>query len=203
MFDSNDSANDGSDNNNSNSEKKSKFEIETYWESIKGKWQRSDVVKKIPAAPLKTKFEHDLKRGQKSEHDFYLKYASCIVRTDGRRGDYELLKTGEVLELKSDYYNPNETPNFFMERFSYEDKAGGPWQALEYKVSYYIYWYPTTGVTYIFNVQQLVRRLNKLSKKLDLVNVRNQGYITQGYLVERSMLQDLFLAPEDVGLYGK
>lgn len=185
----------------SNDESNKKFDIESYWVSIQGKWSKSDKPQIV--AETKSKFKSDLAKGQKSEHDFYVKYASCVVRTDGRRGDLEILKTGEIIELKSDFYDPSATNNFFMERFSYDDKPGGIWQAIEHGVDYYVYWFPLTGATYIFNAKQLYRKMNKLAKTLQLVSVKNQGFVTRGYKVERSLLKELFLEPESIGLYAK
>lgn len=195
MFDSND----GADGANSGAAKK--FDIDTYWESILGKWVKKNSPTSISIP--ENKFDKDLKKGKKSEHDFYMKYQQCLTRTDGRRGDFELNKTSELLELKSDYYDPNKTENFFIERYSHEDKNGGIWQAIDHGVDYYVYWYPLTGDTYIFNAKQLLRKMNKLARKLELVEVKNQGYVTRGYKVERSLLSDLFLSPESIGLHGK
>ena len=189
----------------SNDESDKKFDIESYWKAIQGRWVRSEKPKLVAIAKERqgANFKSDLAKGQKSEHDFYVKYASCVVRTDGRRGDLEILKTGEIIELKSDYYDPSKTENFFFERYSYDDKAGGVWQSAKLEVTYFIYWFPLDGSTYIFNVQQLLRKLNKLTKSLKLTEVRNQGYITRGFKVPRTAVEHLCLTPESVGLYAK
>ena len=176
-----------------------KFDIETYWTAISGKF----VKQEVPQAQLKTKtkFERDLAKGQASEHNFFMKYQHCITRTDGRRGDFEINKTGEVLELKTDSYDPRHTDNFFMERHSYDNKPGGPWQSQEHNVSYYLYWFPITADLFIFNVNELVYRLTKIEKTLQKINVKNEGYTTVGYKVPRDQLRVLFLQPEDIGLF--
>ncbi len=194
-------SNDGSDSSDAK-----KFDIESYWQSVLGKWVRSDVPKKVLLNTTTTKtanFKKDLAKGQQSEHDFYVRYASCLTRTGGRRGDMEINKTGEIIELKSDYYDPNQTENFFFERYSFDDKVGGVWQAAEHGVDYFIYWFPLDGSTYIFNVKQLVRKLNKITKGMDLVSVRNQGYVTRGYKVPREAVSMILLEPESIGLYAK
>lgn len=183
-----------------------KFDIDSYWTAIKGKWVRSDEPKKVLTNTTTTKtanFKRDLAKGQQSEHDFYVRYASCLTRTDGRKGDLEINKTGEIIELKSDYYDPAKTENFFFERFSFEDKNGGVWQAADHNVDYFIYWFPLDGSTYIFNVKQLVRKLNKITKSMDLVSVRNNGYITRGFKVSREAVSMILLEPESIGLYAK
>ena len=190
---------------NDDSTAKPKFDIATYWVAIQGKWFKSDKPAAVASAKKRAgaNFKSDLAKGQASEHDFYMKYQHCITRTDGRRGDMEINKCGSILELKSDYYDHDKTSNFFIERFSYDDKPGGVWQSAAAKVTYFIYWWPQTGQTYIFNVQQLLRKLNKLTKSMELVEVRNQGYVTRGYKVPRSALEHLCLTPESIGLYAK
>ena len=184
------------------SEENKKFDIESYWAIIQGKFVKQDAPISITVAPTpQSKFNKDLKRGQNAEHSFFQRYQHCLIRTDGRRGDFELLKCGSTLELKSDFYNPNHTENFFIERFSHTNADGGPWQAQEHNCEYYAYWFPITGDLYLFNVHQLVRKLNKLEKGMQLTSVKNEGFTTRGYKVPRESLKDLFLNPEEVGLF--
>jgi len=92
------------------------------------------------------------------------------------------------------------TENFFMERYSYDDKPGGPFQAASKNIDYYIYYYPSHNELFIFNTKQLVRRLDRIMKNEKLVNVKNKGYTTRGYKVKRSLIEDLCLNFEDIGL---
>lgn len=182
-----------------------KFDIDSYWVSIQGKWQKqAEPVKlKVDDKIAGANFKRDLAKGQKSELDFHKRYEHCLVRTDGRRGDFEVLKTGAVIELKSDYHDPRKTKNFFLERFSYDDKPGGIWQSVDHGVEYFVYWFPVTGETFYFNAKKLLRKVIKLTRKMDLIDIKNENHVTRGYLVERELLRNLFLEPEEVGLYDK
>ena len=87
-----------------------------------------------------------------------------------------------------------------MERFSYDERDGGPWQSQAKGITYYVYTFDMCGTTFVFNTAQLVRRLNRLSKRLVLVNVPNTGYTTRGYRVERESLESIMLTCEEIGL---
>lgn len=175
-----------------------KFDIDAYWTAISGKWVKTEAPTQLKT---KNKFERDLAKGQLAEHNFFMLYQHCITRTDGKRGDFEINKTGEKIELKTDSYNPAHTDNFFMERYSYDKKNGGPWQSQEHNVQYYLYWFPIDGSLFIFNVNELVRKLSKIEKTLQKINIKNEGYVTVGYKVQRDLLKGLFLQPEDIGLF--
>ena len=188
----------------SNDESDKKFDIESYWKAIQGKWVRSDEPQRIvEAKAAKSKFKRDLEKGQASEHSFFMKFQQHLTHTDGRKGDFEINKNGEVLELKADYHDPKVTFNFFIEKFSHGDKPGGPFQAKLHGVAYYAYWFPSDDLLYLFNVNQLVKRINKLEPTLRKHAVKNEGYITTGYIVERALLEDLCLDPNEVILNGK
>lgn len=170
------------------------------WDRIKSKW--ANKTPEFKAEIKKDKiFKVDLQRGHEGEHSFFMKYQHCITRLDGKGADFEINKTSETIELKTDYFDFNKTPNFFMEKYSYGDNLGGPWRSLEHKIEYFIYWYPSSGDTFIFNTVQLVKKLKKLEANLPMVNVKNKNYVTKGYKVNRDLLMDICLAPEDIGLF--
>lgn len=196
------------DNNDSNgSDNRSaakKFDIDSYWTSIKGKWVKSETASKVSNNTVKVaKFKDDLKRGHGGEHRFYNRFAGSVTHLDGRNADFEINKTGETVELKTDYYDMNKTPNFFMERYSFDDRDGGPWQSLAKSISYYIYTFDKCGTIFVFNTAQLVRRLNRICKKHVLANVPNSGYTTRGYRIPRESLESVMLSPEEIGLVEK
>lgn len=181
-----------------------KFNIDSYWTSLKGRWVKSEKPVTVNTQiPVGANFKRDLAKGQKAEHNFYMKYQQHLTRTDGRKGDFEINKNGEVLELKTDFYDPKATPNMFIELYSYDDVVGGPFQAKQHGVVYFAYWFPTDDLLYLFNVNQLCKRIKKLEPTLKKQYIKNSGYITTGYLVERSLLEDLCLDPDEVILNGK
>jgi hypothetical protein len=167
------------------------------WQQIRAKWATQTETAK-PAD-----FKKDLKKGQDAEHNFFMKFQQHMTRTDGRRGDFLINKTEEILELKTDFYDPDSTPNIFIEKYSYQDKPGGPFQSKEHGVSYYAYWFPKTDLLLLFNVDQLIKRIKKLEANLKTVSIKNKNYSTLGYLVDRNLLQDILLDPEEVILNGK
>lgn len=165
------------------------------WAQIKAKWASQDkevIVEK--------EFKKDLKRGHAGEHSFFQIFQASITHLDGRNADFEINKTGETIELKTDYYDFSLTENFFMERYSYDDKPGGPWQSASKKIDYYIYYYQSHNMLYIFNTEQLVNRLDRIMKNEKLVSVKNKGYTTRGYKVNRKLIEELCLEPETIGL---
>lgn len=164
------------------------------WAEIKAKWAAKTEDKK-------PEFKKDLKRGHDGEQSFYTKFQNSITHLDGRNADFEINKTGETIELKTDYYDYDKTVNFFMERYSYADEPGGPWQSLKKKITYYIYCFPSHNMMFIFNTAQLVKKLEKMESKLKLINVQNKNYVTRGYKVPIIELTDLELEPEDINLH--
>ena len=141
-------------------------------------------------------FKDDLAIGQASELLFFEKlFPTKLERTDGRKGDFKILSTGELLELKSDNYDFFATKNFFMERYSYGDKPGGAHQALANGVKYYCYFFPNSGHFFLFDTQLLVNYLDWRFANSPLIEVKNAGYITRGYKIERSLLAHLLISP--------
>ncbi len=174
---------------------------EKKWLEIKAKWAGKEM--EFKSSKPTPDFKKDLKKGQASEHDFFMKYQKHLTRTDGRRGDFEINKTGDILELKTDYYDPTSTPNMFIELYSYKEEPGGPFQSKLNGSKYYAYWFPNGDLLYLFNVDQLVKRMKKIMPTLDKTFIKNKSYVTTGYLVERELLEDLCLDPAEVILDGK
>lgn len=128
-------------------------------------------------------FNTQLKKGLDGEKLLLSRYP-WITKTDGLKGDF--IVQGKKLELKTDYYDPQERSTFFMERYSdiARKTPGGPWQALEHKCFYYAYFFPKRDIMYLFQTKQLVDRLESLNLQR-LIEVKNNTHITGGYIVER------------------
>jgi hypothetical protein len=171
-------------------------EQELRWAKIQEKFQDSEV-KKVHD------FKEDLARGHSGEHQFFQKYQHCLVHLDGRNADFELIKSEESIELKTDYYDMNKTGNFFIETYSYSDKNGGVFQAADKKITYFIYYFVKNDRLFVFNTQQLVRKCAKLKSTLKTISIKNKGYETKGILVPIETLEHLCLNPEDIGLFEK
>lgn len=120
--------------------------------------------------------------------------------TSGLAGDFTT-PSGAVVELKSDSYTIERTTNFFMERYGdiKRQAPGGPWQAMQHGCKYFVYYYPKSGVAYVFEVQQLVAQLNALVPQLKMFTIYNSSWQTGGFKVPRVFLQDICLAELKVG----
>lgn len=138
-------------------------------------------------------FDNSLREGQKGEELFHKAFPDRLEKLDGFKNDF-ILDGKYFIELKSDYYDINRTPNFFMERWGDKEKKspGGPWQALLNGNHYYIYFFPKNGIYYSFTTKELVDRLEKIIYDLPLIDIPNKTWITQGYKINRELLRDIF-----------
>jgi hypothetical protein len=143
-------------------------------------------------------FSEGLKKGQAMEAEFLALYPDKLERLDGRGADFKILRTGETIELKVDTYDPESTPNFYMELYSHGEKFGGPFAAAEKGVTFYVYRFQKTGLTYVYRVTTLVAYLRANYPKPWLIGVKNQGYVTRGFLVKRVALEKIQLNLEDI-----
>ena len=136
-------------------------------------------------------FNNSLKEGQYGEELFAKKYEEKLERLDGLKNDFRVIKSGKTIELKGDYYDMNRTPNFFIERFSYRNEIGGPWQALANNNDFFVYWFIKNKVEYIFKTKELVERLDKIVDNYELTSIQNIHHVTRGYKIPRTELEDI------------
>lgn len=142
-------------------------------------------------------FYQDLAFGNDAERLLLMQHKFLTHATD-RSHDLIIKGTKIKLELKNDSYDPKKYSNFIMERWSKQDKPGGPFQSLKNGCRYFMYNFAQTGQIYVFDTVQLVARIEKLVKKheLPLYDKHNVGYITQYYKIPISMLEDLNVGME-------
>jgi hypothetical protein len=110
-------------------------------------------------------------------------------------GDF-LRADGKIIEIKTDTYPIDRTPNFFFEQYSSLDakSLGGPWRAYEKGADIFLYFYVSSGVYYEFeDLYNLVRRTDEIikTKKLRPIYIRNRGWTTTGFKIERQWVSDL------------
>lgn len=136
-------------------------------------------------------FWASLKLGQKHE-DVFLKAHPQLTKHTKREADFSL-PSGELVELKSDTYDPSQTPNFFFERYSNLEtkKLGGVWQAHQNSAEFFVYYYPVTGDYYVFRTAALCATLNVIEKFSKQIRILNRGWITTGFLVLRKDMKPL------------
>lgn len=140
-------------------------------------------------------FSKQLKVGEQGEQLILNHYREPIVYYKGRRADFVLPLTGELLELKTDTYDRQKTSNFFFERWSDVDnkKPGGPWQARAKSASRFIYLFMSDGTYYEFqDIDKLCRLLDQYCTKLEPIRILNKGWTTVGYKVPRDALSHLW-----------
>lgn len=140
-------------------------------------------------------FKKQLLVGDRGEELFLQYYPNPVEVYPGREYDFTCKKTGAKIELKTDTYNMDKTPNFFLERYSDINRKtpGGPWRSYEDKVDIFCYYFVRHNIWFQFNnLELLIERLNILTKKKGLIYVKNQGWVTGGYTVPRDKLDDLF-----------
>lgn len=140
-------------------------------------------------------FKDDLVRGHSGEADFAALFEPALERLDGRTADFRVVRTGELVEIKTDFYPFEKTANVFMERYSYGDVDGGPWQALKKGAKYYVYMFDSNGAFYIFQTELLVRFLEWRFKDAELIPVKNQSHVTRGYKIPRAAIAHLVCPP--------
>ena len=141
-------------------------------------------------------FKTQLKAGQLGEV-LYAAAHPTYTRTDGMTHDF-VTEAGATVELKTDFYSLETTPNFFMERWSVkeQDKPGGPWQSQGKSIDYYAYFYVPSLTIFTFPVKELVERLEKLESTFSPFPIKNSSYTTIGYRVARDSITDLAVKTE-------
>lgn len=139
------------------------------------------------------KFKRSLAAGRSGELLLASLWTELVPIEGGRKGDFML--GNKKVEVKSDSYGLQGSVNFFMERWSDEDKLkpGGPFQALEHGCQFFVYFYPTDKVAFVFDTGSLCRVLLKMLPELKPVNIRNVRWNTVGYKIPREALKDIYV----------
>lgn len=140
-------------------------------------------------------FKAQLEVGSRGEELFLEHYPKKIIVYPERDGDFLEVYSGKKIELKSDSYNINKTENFFFERYSnIETKTpGSVWQAIGHGCDIFCYQFVRHNIWFQFNDLPALRdRLEELTAGKSMVWIKNQGWITGGFKIKRSDLEDLY-----------
>lgn len=140
-------------------------------------------------------FQKQLKLGTQGEELFIQYYHEPLIIYPKRRADFKTIKEGLLVELKSDSYNMEKTPYFFMERWSdfHKKKPGGPWQSRSKRVDRFCYYFVKHDCYFEFkDIRKLTDKLDELTSKQGLVFVKNKGWVSAGYKVKRDDLKELY-----------
>lgn len=135
-------------------------------------------------------FIKDLQKGKLGESHFIRDYPNYRKGGEGYcLHDFVCQVDGHTVELKTDFYDMDKTPNFFLERYSnYKKKTnGGPWRR---GAEFFVYYFISHEEYFWFKRQEMLELLNdiKLGK---LVRVPNGKYDTMGYKIERELLEEI------------
>jgi len=96
------------------------------------------------------------------------------------------------MELKTDSYRMDFTPNFFLEVWSdfNRKKPGGVFRAQEDGCKVFAYLYIHDMILFLFDVDTLVKRMKELDIKPTYVE--NRSWTTAGLRVKRELLRDIY-----------
>jgi hypothetical protein len=143
-------------------------------------------------------FQQQMGTGDAGEKDFQTYYPEFapIKSKDDLKFDFTL-NNGHKLELKTDTYRLDETPNFFMEYYSDSKnlKVGGPWRAYNDEIDLFVYYFVQDRTFFWFKTKELHQALeNHLSLyNPKIKSVPNKGWITQGFAIPRDSLDKILL----------
>jgi hypothetical protein len=138
-------------------------------------------------------FKTSLKHGALGELIFYEAHCGEMKKEDGRARDFTYTLTGDGVELKTDLWSMEKTPNFFFERYSDKQKQspGGPWQAQANGNKWFVYFYVSNMTYFRFETSELVECLNKVIPDIDPTDVKNSSWTTEGYRVPRDRVSHI------------
>lgn len=136
-------------------------------------------------------FHEDRKFGDDGVRRFVDRY-TYLVFTDGRKSDLRIEGTEIHVEHKADSYDFYDYGNLIIERYSREEKPGGPYSAEE-KCKYFVYNFVANDIIYVFETKKLVKLVDKLVKKhnLKLCNRWNPKYVTRYYKIPYKYLAEI------------
>jgi len=148
------------------------------------------------------KWKKKLQQGKEGENLLVKTYPNLFkLYEDGDEYDLDIIQTDKTLEVKTEYYSiipgqPRHSLNFFMEIISdtYSGKLGGPYRAAKDGIDYFLSFFILDKTIFWFNdVPALAQRVRSLSPNFVVKNVKNEGWITQGYAMPRELFKDLFI----------
>lgn len=142
-------------------------------------------------------FDKQLSVGNEGETHFRQYYADLHpIKSDDTRFDFVIDKNRSV-ELKTDTYDMEATPNFFMEMFgdAVKGKMGGPWRALQDNVDFFVYYFPKNRTFFWFEPITLCSLLDDIiaQGQLEPKEIKNKTWSAIGYIVPREALQSVLI----------
>lgn len=143
--------------------------------------------------------KQELGHGKRGELNIVEAYSDILVHSpDVSEYDIISIPNNKTIEVKTEYrYNLQNTPNFFMERYSDDVnyKLGGPWRALEDKVDLYVQYFIQDSILFIFSdLKSLVQGLDSqiLGRRFVIIPQDHGRYNTLGIPIARSSLSSFY-----------
>jgi hypothetical protein len=141
-------------------------------------------------------FKTQIQVGSRGEELFQEAFPTKLEVHPGHDGDFIEAETGKKVELKTDTYNMDKSPNFFIEMYSsyYEEpkKPGGPWQAQQHGCDIYCYMFVRHNTWFQFNdIPEMVNKVETL-RPAGFVFIKNRAWVTAGFKIKRDYLKDIF-----------
>lgn len=140
-------------------------------------------------------FKEQLAIGELGERLFIEHYPEPLMKSNSLKIDLVGVVSGVRIELKTDSYPMDKTPNFFFERWSDVDakKPGSVWQCQK-KVDRFIYFYSSSNTYFeCSNIPALVRYLDTVLDNYPPVSIPNKGWTTVGHKIPREALAEFFI----------
>lgn len=138
-------------------------------------------------------WDKQIKDGNKAESIFENIYKNKIKRLAPPGPDFQVIKTGDFIELKGEMKYP--PINIFVERYGNKHKKtlGGPWKAVKDKCKYYIHFFVQYGVLLIFSPEKLIKEIDVLEQKglIKIQDIKNEQWTTQGYKVPIKLIKHI------------
>jgi hypothetical protein len=155
-------------------------------------------------------FADQLRIGDIGEADFVTVYKSLKpVKPERSRIVDFILKNGKTVELKTDSYDMERTPNMFMEHETVTSKRtilGGPWRSLDHKIDFFVYYYIKNKTFFWFKPKPLCETIENYIKENDVksIAIRNKNrddkgeFKSFGYKIPRACLEKILLREHKV-----
>ncbi len=140
-------------------------------------------------------FSKQIEVGSRGEELFQEYYPTKLSIHPENDYDFVCTETKKKIELKTDTYNMNKTDNFFIERYSdvHKKSPGGPWQSHGKGVDIFCYYFVRHNMWFQFeDLPKLIKRIEELTKGQGLIYIKNKGWVTGGYKINRNDLADLY-----------
>jgi len=138
-------------------------------------------------------FKKQYDKGLKGEDYFCKCYHSLNpVKSSIREVDVFIDKNKKV-EIKSDSYSEDDTPNIFIELIgnTKTGKLGGPFLSKSNSVDWFVYHYTKDKTFYWFDVNELCDFVDKNAHKYKQKEIRNVAWSSIGICIPREDLKNI------------